>query len=142
MKILTKQKLWQAAICVVCLVLVFRECDIAGPTEFSGGYITGPLFRLADWGWMLFLIGLPVAIKFQRIASVVFLAASLLSFPMVSFIVLPGYFGKMFQAQSSIPLESNVNWDTLSVVTMLSLVISFYLSLHNLIAENNPNKEG
>jgi hypothetical protein len=138
MKSITKQRLWQAAVCLVCLVLVFRECGIAGPTEFSGGYITGPVFRMADWGWVLFFLGLPVAIKFHRIASVIFLAASLLCLPMFSFIVLPGYFDKVFHAQSSIPLQSKVNWDMMSILTVLSLAITFYLSLRNLLVVRNP----
>jgi hypothetical protein len=142
MKSLTKQRLWQAAICLVCLVLVVRELDVAGPTEFSGGHITGPLFRLADYGWLLFLFGFLISIKYHRIAAVASLLGSLLCFPIFSFILFPGYVNSKFHAQSSIPLEPNVIWHSRSVLMMLGLAIVFYLSIRTLLAQRNPNKEG
>lgn len=120
---------------------MFREFDIAGPTEFSGGYITGPLFRLANSGWLLFVIGLLVAIRYQRAASVVFLVASALCFPMFSYIVFPGYFLKIFHAESSIPFEANFFWDMPSVLTMISLATALYLSLHTLLLRKPSNIE-
>ena len=139
MRALTKQRLWQAGICLICLVFVSRELEIAGPTEFRGGYITGPLFRLADWGWASFVVGLLVAIKYQRIASVLFLAAALFCFPMFSYDVFRGYIDKIFHSQSSLPLESNFHWEMWSALTILSLTIALYLSLRNLLARSNQS---
>jgi|HubBroStandDraft_3_1064219.scaffolds.fasta_scaffold636789_1 hypothetical protein len=138
MNTLTRQRLLQASICLICLVLVSREVNIVGPTEFSGGRITGPLFRAADLGWLVFALGLFVAIRYQRTASVIFLVASLLCFPMFSYFVIPGYFAKFFHAESSNPLEANVNWDAWSVLTLLGLATAFYLGIRNLLAYRNP----
>jgi hypothetical protein len=141
MNTLTRKRLLQAAISLTCLVLVFREVEIAGPTEFSGGYITGSLFLLADFGWLLFALGLLVAIRYQRAASVVFFVASVLCFPMFSYIVFPGFFHKIIHAESSIPFESNFFWDMRSLLTMISLATSFYLSLRTLLPRKTSNVE-
>jgi hypothetical protein len=139
MKNARKLRWLQAAIGLACAILVLREVAVAGPTEFSGGYLSGPMLRFADWGSVLLLVGLLALIKFHRVASVVFLIASMLSLPVFSFIVFPGYYAKLFHAESSNSLKSNVYWDPTSVLAMAGLVALSILSLRSLTSQRDLN---
>src|ERR1700722_11683192 len=100
LKRLTQVKLTQAIICLVCLGLGGWELNAAAPPEFSGGYITGPLFQFADWGCLLFLFGFLVAFNFPNISSIASMLDSLLCFPIFSYLLFPGYVTKMLHVQS------------------------------------------
>lgn len=129
----------QATIGLVCAILVLREVEVAGPTEFSGGYLSGTLWRGADWGSVLLLVGLLALIKFHRVASVLFLIAAILSLPVFSLIVFPGYYAKLFHTESSIPLKSNTYWDPASLLAMICLAALAFVSLRSMTSQRGPN---
>jgi hypothetical protein len=45
-----KQELWQATSCLLCIAMAWARLDDVGASEFSGGRVTGPLFRMAEGG--------------------------------------------------------------------------------------------
>ena len=49
-----KEKMWQAIACLVCTVVLWVHLDDFGASEFSGGRLTGPLFKMANLGSLLF----------------------------------------------------------------------------------------
>jgi hypothetical protein len=53
-----KENVWQAIACLACTVVLWLHLDDFGASEFSGGRLTGPLFRMADLGSLLFLLAL------------------------------------------------------------------------------------
>jgi hypothetical protein len=59
MEKLRKEQLWQP--------LVTRLNDYA--SEFSGGRLTGPLLKMADIGFLLFLVALRLTFFFRRVAA-------------------------------------------------------------------------
>jgi hypothetical protein len=132
-----KQSLWQTSICLLCAVLVFRELDYLGPSEFSGGSVTGPLFRLADAGSILFMLGLLLAFVFRRFAAGLSLVASLLCLPLYLYLMFPGASRMIFHGEYSIRLESNVILEKWLIVGLLALAISIFLCSRNLFAASN-----
>jgi hypothetical protein len=53
-----KEKMWQAFACLACTAVLWIHLDdFSG--EFSGGWLTGPLFKMADLGFLLFLVARP-----------------------------------------------------------------------------------
>ena len=56
MKKLSNQKVWQAIACLACASELWLYLDEFGASEFSGGWLTGPLLRMADLGSLLFLV--------------------------------------------------------------------------------------
>ena len=53
-----KTKLTQAAACLLCAVVVRRYGSDLEGTEFSGGWLTGPLLHMKDVGSLLFVLAL------------------------------------------------------------------------------------
>jgi hypothetical protein len=122
---------------MLCVVLVFRKLDYLGPSEFSGGSVTGPLFRLADAGSILFALGLLLAFVFRRVAASLSLVASLLCLPLYLYLMFPGVSRKIFHGEYSIPLESNVIWDKWLIVGLLALATAIYVCSRNLFAASD-----
>ena len=66
-----KQQLWLAASCLVCVVVALRNPNHLAGTEFSGGWLTGPLLSMTDIGTALLLLALIVAFMYPRIAGAI-----------------------------------------------------------------------
>jgi len=129
---LQKQRLWQASICLLCVVMVFRELEFLGHSEFSGGSVTGPLFRLADTGEIFFVMGLLLTFAFRRVAAALSLVASLLCLPLYLCLMFPGVSRNIIHGEYSTPLESNVLWNKRLIVGLLALATAIYVGSRNL----------
>src|SRR3981081_456405 len=121
-----KQEFWQAAICLLCVIVVGREIEHLGPSEFSGGYVTGPLFWLADKGWALLLFALLLTFVFRRAAAWLLLAAYLLCWPLYLYATFPGVTRRVIQPLLPYiiwdrPLVASVNWDKCLIAGILAL---------------------
>jgi len=71
----------QAIACFACVAVLWIHLDDYGASEFSGGWLTGPLFKMADLGSLLFLLALLLTFFLRRTAATIALAAALLCFP-------------------------------------------------------------
>ncbi len=81
MKKPSKQQLSLAAGCILCFILAFCATDdLEG--EFTGGWLTGPLFWANDFGSVLFVFAFVVTFLYPRIASAIGLASSALCLPL------------------------------------------------------------
>jgi hypothetical protein len=69
-------------------------------TEFSGGRLTGPLLKMADLGFLLFLLALILAFFFRRTAATIAIAAALLCLPFYLFFLVPGPYLWIFKANT------------------------------------------
>ena len=85
-----KTKLAQAAACLVCAVVVWRYGSDLEGTEFSGGWLTGPLLDMKDVGTLLFVLALLLTFVYRRIAAATTLVASLLCLPLYLYFTTPG----------------------------------------------------
>jgi hypothetical protein len=137
MKTSQKQTLLQASICLISVVLVFIELYILGPSEFSGGSVTGPLFKLAETGAVFSMIGFLLAFVFRRAAATLSLIASLLCLPLYLFLMFPAASRKIFRGGYSTRLGSMVIWDKWLILGLLALGTAIYIGYRNLIAANN-----
>ena len=106
-----KRELWQAASCWACVILVWRELEFLGPSEFSGGYVSGRLFRLAETACLLFAFGLILTFVFRRAAAALLIAASLFCWPLYLYLTFPGVIRRVTGGEYSAPLAVNVIWD-------------------------------
>jgi hypothetical protein len=125
------KKWWQAIACLACTAVLWVHLDDFGATEFSGGRLTGPLFRLADLGSLLFLVALVLTFFLRRTAATIALAATLLCFPFYLYILMPGPYRLIFKGEYSVPLSGRFHWDSWAVVGVLSLLIVAILSLRS-----------
>src|SRR6266567_2327014 len=83
MKTSKKLEAWQAASCLLCFILAWAHLDDVGASEFSGGWLTGPIFKMADYGSTLFFLSLFLTFFSRRIVGVTALVASLLCLPFI-----------------------------------------------------------
>jgi hypothetical protein len=74
------------------LLSVFLALEITSGldgTEFSGGWLTGPLLSMEDIGTLLFVLALVLTFLFPRVAAGIGLASSLLCLPLYCFFIAP-----------------------------------------------------
>jgi hypothetical protein len=131
MKKLINQKVWQAIACLACASVLWLYLDEFGASEFSGGWLTGPLLRMADLASLLFLVALLLTFFLRRIAASIALAATLLCLPFYLYILMPGAYRWIFKGEYSVPLNRPFHWDNWAVVGMISLLFVVILSLRS-----------
>jgi hypothetical protein len=85
-------QLWLAVSCLVSVVVALQNTGALAGTEFSGGWLTGPLLSTAEMGAILFLLAFGVAFAHSRVAAGIGLAASLLCLPLYLYLIDPSSF--------------------------------------------------
>jgi hypothetical protein len=126
-----KEKAWQALACLACTVVLWIHLDDFGASEFSGGQLTGPLFKMADLSSLFFLAALVLTFFLRRTAATIALAAVLLCFPFYLYILMPGPYRWIFKGEYSVPLHYPFHWDTWAAAGVLSLLFTAALSLRS-----------
>ena len=126
-----KEKMLQAIACLTCTVVLWVHLDDFGASEFSGGRLTGPLFKMADLGSVLFLLALLLTFFLRRTAATIALAATLLCFPFYLYVLMPGPYRWIFKDEYSVPLYRPFHWDNWAVVGVFSLLFVATLSLRS-----------
>jgi len=121
----------QAIACLTCTVVLWVHLDDFGASEFSGGRLTGPLFKMADLGSVLFLLALLLTFFLRRTAATIALAATLLCFPFYLYVLMPGPYRWIFKGEYSVPLYRPFHWDNWAVVGVFSLLFVATLSLRS-----------
>jgi hypothetical protein len=96
--------------------------DDFGASEFSGGRLTGPLFKMAELGSVLFLMALLLTFFFRRTAAATPLAATLLCFPFYLYALMPGPYRWIFKGEYADPLYRPFHWDNWAIVGVFSLL--------------------
>ena len=129
-----KAKLTQAAACLLSAVLVWRYgFDLEG-SEFSGGWLTGPLLNMEDVGSLLFILALLLTFFYRRIAAATTLIACLLCFPLYLYFTAPGLFRWIFsRAEWSVPLHASFVWNKRSILGIVVMAIAAFVSVRNLL---------
>ena len=80
------------ATCVLGAVVTWRFSDFLGPSEFSGGSVTRPLFRLPELAGGIFPLAIIAAFFNRRLAAGVTFLASVLAAPLDFYVLAPGVF--------------------------------------------------
>jgi hypothetical protein len=139
-----KLKLTQAAACFLCAVIVWRYGSGLEGTEFSGGWLTGPLLHMEDVGSILFVLALLLAFFYRRIAAAATLIACLLCLPLYLYFTIPGPFRWVFRGEYSVPLQANFFWSESNVTGIVALVFAACVGVRSLLipvgstSQNSP----
>jgi hypothetical protein len=125
--------MWHAIGCLACIVVLWIHLDGFGASEFSGGRLTGLLFRMAELGSFLFLVALLLTFFLRRIAATITLAATLLCLPFYLYILMPRPYGWIFKGEGSVPLHGTFLWDSGAIIGIFCLLFVAILSFRRLL---------
>ena len=126
-----KNELLQAASFILCVVVAWTQADQVDGSEFIGGRVTGPVFRLFDLGIFVFVLAIVFTFIYRRAGALTGVVASLLCLPFYIYFTAPGSFRAVFKGIYSVPLQSNFVWDQGMVAGMLTLVVAILVSMRN-----------
>ena len=130
---LGKQKVWQAASCLLCVVVAQRNSLGLEGTELNGGRVTGPVLDLRDIGSLLFLLAMFLTFVYPRIAAAIAVVASLLCLPLYLYFTAPGPFRRVFRGEYSVPLQANFVWDRWTIIGILTLALVASVGVSSLL---------
>jgi hypothetical protein len=135
-----EQQLWLAGTCLACVVVALRNTDGLEGTEFSGGWLTGPLLSMADIGAVLFVLALIVTFWYHRIAAAVGLASSLLCLPLYLYLIAPVPFTQIFGSGHEFKVRQigGFHWDTWAIAGVLTLAVTTYICLRGFAVGSRP----
>ena len=122
-----------AVSCLVCVIIALRNTDGLEGTEFSGGWLTGPLLSMIDIGTVLFVLALILTFIYPRIAGGDWaLASSLLCLPLYLYFIAPVTlnqifgFGHQFKSRTG---SGGLHWDRWPIAGVLTLAATRYVCL-------------
>src|ERR1700732_3464004 len=95
-----------AGICLLCAIVGWIFSAPFGPSEFSGGTVTGPLLTIHDLAGYLFLLAIVMTFVYQRLAADVALVACLLSLPLYLYVTAPGPFRLLVPGEYKVSLQA------------------------------------
>ena len=123
----------QATCCLICALLTLRATDGYEGTEFSGGWLTGPLLSFAEIGVLLFVLALVGTFVLTRVAAVVGTGAALLSLPLFLFFFAPVPFARLVAPghEFSVMPSPGLHWETGTVSGLVMLGITIALCVRN-----------
>lgn len=128
------QQIYQASSCVLCVVLALKDTDGLEGTEFSGGWLTGPLLSMADVGTLLFVLAVVATFVFPRVAAAIGLASSLLCLPLYLFDIAPVPFAQVFARGHEFKgyVAPGLHWTTWPVTGLLALAVTVYVCIRRI----------
>jgi hypothetical protein len=124
-----RQEIWQAISCLLCFIVAWTHLDDIGASEFSGGWLTGPLFKMADYGCTLFFLSLFLTFFSRRIVGVTTIVASLLCLPFYLYFLTPGPFRRVFRGEYGVSPQASLVGNTWAIAGILSLLLAIVVSL-------------
>ena len=133
-----KPDVWQVVLASTfagCAFLEWQITDGLDGTEFSGGWLTGPLLSMAEVGIVLFILSFLLVLPVPRIAAVSGLISSLLSLPLCCFFIAPVPFAKVFApgAEFSIEPEPGFHWHRWPTIAFVCLTSSACICARRLV---------
>ena len=127
----------QAAICLICAVLIWSFTAPLDGTEFGGGRITGPLLNMADVGTLLFIIALLFTLFRVFPGAVISFCACLLTLPLCLYSVFPGIFRLAFRGMYWATQRPNFVWNSDSLLRMTAVLAAAIISLRNVLSRKS-----
>jgi hypothetical protein len=129
MRALNIRTLSHAAACGLCAVIWWFVVGPLGEAEFVGGAVTGSLFTMSEWGWLLFVIS-AVGVFFRRRETVIVaLVACLISLPVYLYLAAPSLFRRVFAGEYTVPLSSDSVWNTWPMIGVFVVLLTGWISV-------------
>jgi hypothetical protein len=126
-----KEKMWQAIVCLTCSAVLWVRLHEDRASEFGGGWLTGPLLKMAELGFLFFLTAFVLGFFLRRISATIALAATLLCFPFYLYTLMPGAYRWIFSGEYSVPESRSFHWDIGAFAGVCSLLSVSILSVRN-----------
>jgi hypothetical protein len=144
MKKLGKQQIGLATCCVVSVLVALQNTGGLEGTEFSGGWLTGPLLSMADIGTALFLLALIAAFLYLRVAGAIALVSSLLCLPLYLYFTAPVPFHRIFGFghQFKVQPTGGFHWHRWAMAGVLTLAVTTYACLRSFAVTNRKQIPG
>ncbi len=122
---------------MLCVFLALQVTDGLDGTEFSGGWLTGPLLSMADVGMILFLVAIVTTFLFPRIAAGLGLVSSLFGLPLYCFFVSPLLFASVFARGHEFKVQpvAGFHWHLWPVSAILAVAIASYICIGRITAQ-------
>ena len=122
----------QAAACLLSAATGWSDWSSLDGTEFSGGWITGPMLNMKEVGSVLFFFALLLTFFYRRIAAAVSLIACLLGLPLYVYFIAPCAFRPFFYgAEWSPPLRTTFVWDSWTITRIIVLAVTAYFTVRS-----------
>jgi hypothetical protein len=120
---------------LLCACLAWQVTSGYEGTEFSGGWLTGPLLSMEEIGTVLFILAIVLTFVFPRVAAAIGLVASVLCLPLYFFIsslLLLSHFAQVFARGHVFKVEPvpGFHWDIWPVAGLFALAVEI-LDLQN-----------
>jgi hypothetical protein len=129
----TRINLLQAVVSLGCLCVLLIRLDDYGASEFSGGWLTGRLFKMAEGSSVLFVGAVVLTFFYPRIAAAVLLAAIVLAAPFYLYVVMPGAYPAMFGGEYSVVPRGLFVWSSWAVIGLIALLGAAVVSIRILL---------
>jgi hypothetical protein len=122
-------QVFQAISFLLCFCLALRVTSGLDGTEFSGGWLTGPLLSMADVGIVLFVPAFLLIFVMPRLAAAIGLLSSLLCVPLCCFFISPLPFAHVFARGHEFKVQPTpgFHWHAWPVVTLFAAALACYL---------------
>jgi hypothetical protein len=131
-----RQDLWLAGCCLLCFVLT----QTGEPGEAIGGWLTGPMWQMADAGTALFVVALVLAFMRPRPAAVVAVIACALTAPLWLYFTAPDVFTWIFGGAHKGP--SGFFWSRSQIMGLLALAVTTCVSIRRLLHDRSRSASG
>jgi hypothetical protein len=125
-------RLRHASVCLLAAVVGWIFSDPLGPSEFSGGWVTGPLLALHDLSGYLLVLSSAMIFVYRRVASGVALVACALSLPLYFYFIGPGLFRMLIPDEWKVLLQAGFAWNTSAVIGIVSVTVATFVSVTSL----------
>lgn len=124
-------QVWQAGSFLLCTSLAWRVASGYEGTEFSGGWLTGPLLSMVGSGTVLFIIAIVLTFVFPRVAAAIGLAASVLCLPLYFFFIAPIPFAEVFARGHEFKVQPapGFHGETWPVIALFATAIAMCLCI-------------
>lgn len=121
----------QADAFLLCVLLELRITSGFGGTEFSGGWLTGPLLSMADFATVLFIVALILTFVVPRVAAITGVISSLLCLPLYLFFTAPSPFARIFAAGHEFKVQPNtgLHWHAWPVTGVVVVAGTVYICI-------------
>ncbi len=132
------QQVYQASSCVLCVFLALKEtADVEG-TEFSGGWLTGPLLSMIEIGTLLFILAVVGTFLLPRVAAAIALASSVLCLPLYLYDIAPVPFAQVFARGHEFKVQpaAGLHWNTWPVAGLLAIGVTVYVCVRRIATTN------
>jgi len=121
--------MWLSAICVLGTIVTWRFADYLGPTEFSGGSVTGPMWKFQELASGLFPLAAITAFFYAPLAAGIAVLAGVIASPIYLLFSFPRPVRSLFRGVWSTYATETFHMDPWSLAGIATITAVAFLSV-------------